>query len=286
MTATSERQRIIFLDVDGTIVEHGRFIPASAIDAIQRARANGHLVFLCTGRSAADLDRRLLDVGFDGAITNGGCHAVIDGEVVVARLLSVDALAQLQETFEAHGVHWFLQGHDEMYASPGLEALREGMREKLHGQSPGRTGQGWIELHGDGIVPLGRVADADPAQIAKTVILSDDEDAVDRVLREVDGKFMHVTGTIPVPMGKSAEIATLGVTKGATIVELVEHLGLDMADTIGIGDSFNDVEMFEVCGLSIAMGNGAPEVQRLADEITAPLDEDGLSKAFARHGLI
>lgn len=286
MSSTPTRTRAVFLDVDGTIVEHGRFIPASAIEAIKAARENGHLVFLCTGRSAADLDRVLLDVGFDGAITNGGGHAAIDGEVIVARLLSADALAQLQETFKAHGVHWFLQGHEQMFASPGLRELRDSMREQLYGSGSDRSQQGWVELHGDGVVPLGEIADADTNTIAKAVILSDDKHAVDSVLRAVDGKFMHVTGTIPVPMGKSAEIATLGVTKGSTIVELLDHLGLDAADAIGIGDSFNDIEMFEVCGLSIAMGNGAPEIQQLADEVTAPLDEDGLAKAFRRHGLI
>ena len=57
-------------------------------------------------------------------------------------------------------------------------------------------------------------------------------------------------------------------------------------DAIGIGDNWNDAEMFEVCGLSIAMGNAAPSVQALADEVTTAIDDDGIWNAFERHGLI
>lgn len=281
-----ERTRVVFLDVDGTIVEDGRYIPASTIEAIRNARENGHLVFLCTGRSAVDLDRVLLDIGFDGAITNGGGHATFGEEVVVTRLLSAEAVAHLQERFEAHGVHWFLQGHDAMYISPGVAPFWDERRTKLSEQRRSGPREGWVELVGEGIAPLREIASADPNTISKTVILSDDASAVDRVLEELEGKFMHVTGTMPMPFGKSAEIAMLGMNKGATIVELLDHLGFDVQDAIGIGDNWNDIEMFEVCGVGIAMGNAELAVQELADEVTAPLDENGIANAFRRHGLV
>lgn len=279
------RTRAVFLDVDGTIVEDGRFIPSSTVEAIQTARENGHLVFLCTGRSAADLDAVLLDIGFDGAITNGGGHATVGQDVVVAHFLSAGAVAHLQERFEAHGVHWFLQGHEAMYISPGVAPFWDELRAKLAEQRTKEPREGWVELLGEGIVPLREVASADPNTISKTVILSDDPAAVERVLEEMDGKFMHVTGTMPMPLGKSAEIAALGMNKGATIIELLNHLGIDAEDAIGIGDNWNDIEMFEVCGVGIAMGNAEPAVQELADEVTAPLDENGIANAFRRHGL-
>ena len=285
MTSTT-RTRAVFLDVDGTIVEDGRYIPSSAIEAIQTARKHGHLVFLCTGRSAVDLDSVLLDIGFDGAITNGGGHATFGEEVVVTRLLSAEAVAHLQERFEAHGVHWFLQGHDAMYISPGVAPFWDQLRAKLAEQRGSGPREGWVELLGEGIAPLREVASADPNTISKTVILSDDPAAVERVLEELDGKFMHVTGTMPMPLGKSAEIAALGMNKGATIVELLDHLRIDAEDAIGIGDNWNDIEMFEVCGVGIAMGNAESAVQELADEVTAPLNENGIAKAFRRHGFI
>ena len=51
------RKKILFLDVDGTLVHAARdeYIPESAIQAIRTARRMGHLVFLCTGRSKAEI---------------------------------------------------------------------------------------------------------------------------------------------------------------------------------------------------------------------------------------
>ena len=48
-------RKIIFLDVDGTLVDYHNRIPESAIRAIRQARENGHLVYVCTGRSRAEM---------------------------------------------------------------------------------------------------------------------------------------------------------------------------------------------------------------------------------------
>ena len=47
-------RKIIFLDVDGTLVDYEGRLPDSAARAVQQARANGHWVYICTGRSRAD----------------------------------------------------------------------------------------------------------------------------------------------------------------------------------------------------------------------------------------
>ena len=70
---------IIFFDVDGTLVVGGprEYIPDSAVRAIRSAREKGHLCYLCTGRSAAELYPFILDVGFDGVIGAGGSYVQI-----------------------------------------------------------------------------------------------------------------------------------------------------------------------------------------------------------------
>ena len=77
-----------------------------------------------------------------------------------------------------------------------------------------------------------------------------------------------------------------GTTKGSAIESVLEHLDVDRSVAIGIGDSWNDVEMFEVCGVGIAMGNAVPELKALADETTTSVRDDGVWNAFLRHGLV
>ena len=84
----------------------------------------------------------------------------------------------------------------------------------------------------------------------------------------------------------SGEVTLGGVNKGSTILQLLDLLGLDAASAIGIGDSNNDIEMLQVCGVGIAMGNATDEVKSQADEVTTAVLDDGVWNAFRRHGLI
>ena len=70
-------RRAVFLDVDGTLVDYSGRIPASARHAVRAARANGHLVFLCTGRSRSELWPDVTDIGFDGLVGGAGAYVEV-----------------------------------------------------------------------------------------------------------------------------------------------------------------------------------------------------------------
>jgi hydroxymethylpyrimidine pyrophosphatase-like HAD family hydrolase len=55
-----------------------------------------------------------------------------------------------------------------------------------------------------------------------------------------------------------------------------------LAEIAVIGDGGNDVAMFERAGLSIAMGNASPQVQRKADFVTDSNSDDGFADAIER----
>lgn len=285
------RRRAVFLDIDGTIMHEGRDIAPSTVEAIRTARAHGHLMFVSTGRGMKELTPAILDIGFDGAVTNGGAFGMVGDELVVSRLFTADAVAHLEERFAAHGVHWYFQSFDRMFASPELPALMTRYVDadrRRHAERASAEGKPADEAE---FFSVGMKVFDDPqhfaaAEIAKAVILSDDPDAVAAALAELDGAFAVVGGTIPLPLGSSGEVAPAGVHKGAAVIEILARLGIDPADAIAIGDNANDIEMFEVCGLSIAMGNARPEVQALADQVTTAVDADGIHHAFVRNGLI
>ena len=67
---------------------------------------------------------------------------------------------------------------------------------------------------------------------------------------------------------------------------MAKHYGIDIADTIGFGDSMNDLEMIETVGYSVCMANGSPALQAKSDLVCPAVDEDGLYKAFEQLGLM
>lgn len=80
------QSKIVFLDVDGTITDYENNVPQSAKDAIKAARANGHRVYMCTGRSKAENPPEIWEIGFDGMIGGNGCYVESEGEVVMHQL--------------------------------------------------------------------------------------------------------------------------------------------------------------------------------------------------------
>ena len=82
------------------------------------------------------------------------------------------------------------------------------------------------------------------------------------------------------------EMVPKGFSKGTGIKRLCELKGIDITDTIAIGDGANDVDMFEVAGFSVAMGNGASRAKDAADHVTSTLHEDGIQNALLHLGLI
>ena len=68
-------KKLIFLDVDGTLTDYDNHIPASAAAAIRKARANGHRVYLCTGKSKAEIYDEIWAIGLDGMIGGNDCYA-------------------------------------------------------------------------------------------------------------------------------------------------------------------------------------------------------------------
>ncbi len=281
-------QRIAFLDVDGTILEHGGVIAPSTVTAVRSARANGHLVYLCTGRADGDIHPKVREIGFDGAITNGGAFATRGDELVVSHPMPRVDTERLIAYFLEHDIHYFLQTHEHVYASVGIGELVDEFFQQAHRrQAEHRRTLGLPE--DDGPAPLisyRPVAEADISAVAKTTFISERSDSLDRAQADLGDRFHVIPGSIPLPGGSNGEIGLLGTNKGSAILEVLDLLGLDAADAIGIGDSWNDVEMFDVVGTAVAMGNADPELQARAGRVTTAVLDDGVWNAFVTFGLV
>ncbi|WP_166785630.1 MULTISPECIES: Cof-type HAD-IIB family hydrolase [Cryobacterium] len=281
--------RIAFVDVDGTLLDTGSVVAESSVEAVRTARSNGHLVYLSTGRASVEIYPAIRDIGFDGTITSGGGFAEIGDELVIERTMPAAAVARMIGFYEESGYDFYLQSFDELYPSPGV---RDRFAEYYAADSVRAAGIGAIPesvTATDDHPELKAFANVRPYSytgIAKSVFLAGDLRAYDRVSAALSADFHVITGTIP-HMGRgSGEVTLNGVNKGSTILQLLDRLGLDAVSALGIGDSSNDIEMLQVCGVGIAMGNATDAVKSHADEVTTSVRHDGVWNAFRRHGLI
>lgn len=280
--------RIAFLDVDGTILEHGTAIADSTITAIRTARENGHLVYLCTGRAAGDIHRKVRDIGYDGAITNGGAYAVRGDELLFAEPMPREDTDRLISYFDSEDIDYFLQSNEAVYASEGVGGMLDvyfAERRKRHLEDARGLGQ-TDAVEPKPIVTYRPISEADLDKIAKTTFISKRSDSVDRAQTDLGERFHVIPGSIPLPGGSNGEIGLAGTNKGTAIVRVLDILGLDAADAVGIGDSWNDAEMFDVVGSPVAMGNADPALKERAGNVTTDVLDDGVWNAFVKLGLV
>lgn len=275
--------RIVFLDVDGTITNYDNQIPESARRAIREARETGNRVYLCAGRSKAENPPELWAIGFDGMIGGNGSYVEDDGEVVMHQLITPDQCRHIVDWLHGRGLEFYLESNNGLFASEGFrEAARPVIRRYA-----GRKGvPDADELETDdvmhGMVYGGNLYRDDVNKVS--FILKSYQDHLDSVDEFPDLK--------PGTWGGAGETALFGdlgvkdVTKAHAVNVLLDHLGANRADTIAFGDAKVDIPMFEACAVGVCMGSGGDEAKAAADYVTDAVDDDGLWNAFAHFGLV
>ena len=79
---------------------------------------------------------------------------------------------------------------------------------------------------------------------------------------------------------ENLEITNKNAQKGIALEAFVKANGIELAKTMALGDSFNDVSMLERVGRAVAMGNANYEIKSLCDIVTATNDKHGVAKAI------
>jgi Cof subfamily protein (haloacid dehalogenase superfamily) len=275
-------RKAVFLDVDGTLLNSSGLVPASARTAVQQARRNGHLVFLCTGRSLAELWPEVMDIGFDGVIAAAGGYVEVDGQVLTHHNVPVDQVRRVVDFFDSHGVNYFLEANSGLY---GSATIKSQMREVLYG---GVTDEDVLAELERGFGPFidHVVVGQDPLRDDINKISFLGSDVPFEVIRaEFADTFDVIPATVPQFEPNSGELALAGIHKAGAIETLLGHLGIPVEDTMAYGDGHNDLEMLAYVHVGVAMGNAHQKVKDVADDITGSPDEDGILTSFTKYGL-
>jgi len=280
---------ILFVDLDGTLWEH-ETLDVPAAQAIKQARAAGHLVYLCTGRSAGQLPEPVVAIGWDGMITNGGGAARVGSRVIAEQVMTRAQVDYLTSLFAANNIPYLLETDNGVFGSPEIIEMYDGyIRSRRAAQNAELVARGEkpepvpATTEASKFMPI---AQANPDHIAKICFFSDDPNMYAEMFELLHNDFFLVPSSIPMPGGSTGEIAPLGVSKGTAIKAVLAELGLDQSQAVGIGDSHNDLEMFDACGTAVAMGNAVPELLAQADFITTAVLDGGVKAALHQLKLI
>lgn len=276
------KRKSIFLDVDGTLVSGHATMNPKVVEAINRARQNGHYVFICTGRNKTGIKYELAKADFDGIIASAGSYIEIDNKVIHSVYFNELLVDKISKVFDENNIYYNYECTDVTYMSKKMvELFIGGVNFESGNIELEKMMQ--EEFKKFSIQDLSLYNNQD---IHKICFIATDQNDVERAKKQLGDDVNMVIHDIFDATTINGELISKVDNKATAIKQVIDYLGIDKKDTIAFGDSMNDYEMINFVECGIAMGNACKELKEVASRVCRSVDEDGIYYEFIELGLI
>ncbi len=277
---------LIAIDLDGTLLNESCEISAENAAAVRRAQQSGVIVAISTGRMHFDVREICRRAAIKTPIVsaNGGIVHDEAGNLLYNAAMEREAVLAAVNWLEEQAVYYEVSTDAAIYAPrQGRDRLAAEM-ERLRDVEPMVKMRSAAEIEARQDSQAGRVVVADYREA-----LPETEDVYklyaftyDRAVQSAAVREFGACEQIAVYQGGpySFDLVAAEASKGEGLSRLAVHLGLELKEAAAIGDSQNDIAMFEAVGCSIAMGNAKPEIKGLCRFVTKTNQEDGVAHAI------
>lgn len=267
--------KLIFFDIDGTLIDEKHNAPESMARAIRKAQANGHLCLVNTGRTSSIVMNWLPELApFDGYLCGCGTNVIFHGEDLMHRTFTEEESMVIIEGLEKYRIDAILEGGERDYCKE---------LDKMHTE----TFSSYMREHSL-CSHCGTYEEA-VGRFDKFYCYCDTPGNVENMVREC-GELLDLIDR----ENGFYEVVPKGYSKATAMDFMVEYLNrirpgepeITIEDTIAIGDSNNDLPMLLHAGIAVAMGKSSPKVYEVADLITDKVMEDGIYRALEKLGVL
>jgi Cof subfamily protein (haloacid dehalogenase superfamily) len=258
------RIALVVSDVDGTLVTHDKLLTEGARRAVQRLHDAGIGFTITSSRPPVGMRFLIEPLGITLPIGPFNGSSIVDPGLkpLEQHLIPADAARRSIELLERFGVDVWLF-----------------------------TNEQWIARRDDGkYVPHERntirfdptfAADFGPWLTTACKIVGASADA--SLLERCEKAMQAALGSEALVVRSQSyylDITPPGQNKGTFVEAMARRLNIPTAAIATIGDMQNDLSMFRVSGLSIAMGNATDDVKRQATHVTGSNDNEGFAGAI------
>jgi Cof subfamily protein (haloacid dehalogenase superfamily) len=278
--------KCIAIDMDGTLLTATQQITPENREAILRAQSQGVEVVIATGRSYTEASFVLDAAGLTCPMicANGAEVRSILHEIIATNSLEKSTARKISAILDRNKLYF------EVYTNKGTYTLDEEkavsiMVDIYMSANPEadinevmkvaekRITKGLV--HKVGSYDL--LFNHDDHQIYKLLAFSFEQD----VLSEAKEELLKIDGLAISSSGEeNLELTSVNAQKGIALEKFAQANGIEMKDTMAIGDNYNDLSMFKRAGISVAMGNADEIIKAQCDKVTLTNEESGVAKAI------
>lgn len=261
--------KIVFVDIDGTLVDDNKKISDVTKRSIKRIVDKGIYVVLVSGRDLFHAVDKSKEANASSIVitTNGGDIYDYDkNEHIFFDRLSEDKITKIWDYCKKNKIGMILKSSMGVYYNK-YSLVKNGINYKL----------------------ITSINECDINSVSQLLIMSNTSKNIDDASVIVKNLGLNVTSCSssyfvdPYRDYFSIDINNPNISKGATITNLLKYLNIRKDDSICFGDFINDLEMFDVCGLKVAMGNALKEIKDAADFITDSNNDNGVANFLDKY---
>lgn len=279
--------KLIALDMDGTILNSDHVISERTINAIKSAQEKGIEVIISTGRGYPDGVLLVKDTGLELGFScmNGAEIRNVDGEIIHTSPLTNGQALEIMTILDEENVIYDMYVNELIYTDSIEEQVNmfrrftpekdeaefDDMLEKVKV----RMEEGFIKE----VKSFHEIINHADAVVYKMLALSDNLDA----LAKAEERLKKVAGiSVSSSFTGNLEITNEAGQKGFALEKYAAHCGVTMAETMAVGDNYNDLSMMEKAGFSVAMGNAPDDIKAKCDFVTETNENDGVALAIEK----
>ena len=256
--------KILFTDLDGTLLDDNKDISVEDLAAIRKMIAAGHKFVMTTGRPLTSVKKLasrygFLEAGFYLVSFNGGLiYDCESQEAILTRYIPVEEVKAIMDAAHACGMHAHTYSGDLVVSEYETEQLKTYCHLM---QMDYVVVKDIREYYGQFI----NVVVKPPIKV--NIITPFDHSSLESFRAEMrkttSGKLFDVFSK-----PEMLEFSHMKSNKGDAVRFMADFYKVPMADTIAVGDEENDCPMIEAAGVGVAMANASPVVRNVADYVT------------------
>jgi Cof subfamily protein (haloacid dehalogenase superfamily) len=257
--------KVLFLDIDGTILRPDDTIESSTKEAVIQVQEQGLDVFLATGRPLHEIKDLAADLNIESFIGYNGAYGIYKGKDLFYEPLNEMTVENFLNVAKEHNHEVVLYTNEKNFFTNIHSPAIEEFMVKFH-------------LHKNKVYSPSISNDI----LGMTLVNLKKNDTI--FYKNENG--IHLSQVNVEGMLHCYDVIRDKVNKGNGIQKVLKHLGIQKESSIAFGDGMNDKEMLLNVGESFAMGNGHPDLFQFAKHKTTNVTESGIYNGLKKLGLV
>ena len=269
------KYKLVAIDMDGTLLNSQDQISERNKKALLKAIDNGVHVVLATGRiyKSALYYQRYIGLKSPIIACNGAIISSSQDDIIFENFIDYNSLKEIIQLAEENEMYYHFYDRDKFYYKTSKKEYTS--YYKYYEENYISQGIELVRFEDPS-----DIVDLNSSKYYKVVFIDNNPDK----LYDFRKKLSLIKGiSISKSWRNNIEVMNESVSKGNAIKFLTNILNIDSSEVIAIGDNENDVSMFKISGLSVAMKNGDEIAKNHADVITDSNDEDGVAKVIEKY---